>query len=78
MDRIGQEATQLQTQVEQGRSNPDITANVTPEEFDAVCLGMVRALGLFTQPLWWGSTVLCDHTQPSTGSAPTFRDQFII
>jgi hypothetical protein len=31
IERIGQEATQLQTQVEQSRTNPDITA--TPDEF---------------------------------------------
>ncbi len=31
VERIGQEATQLQTQVEQSRTNPDITA--TPDEF---------------------------------------------
>ncbi len=33
IDRIGQEATQLQTQVEQGRNNPEITASATPEDF---------------------------------------------
>ncbi|MGB3202288.1 MAG: hypothetical protein WBA99_15395, partial [Nodosilinea sp.] len=33
IDRIGEEATQLQTQVEQGRNNPEITANVTPDDF---------------------------------------------
>ncbi|PSR19096.1 hypothetical protein C8255_04090 [filamentous cyanobacterium CCP3] len=33
IDRIGQEATELQTQVEQGRNNPEITANATPEDF---------------------------------------------
>lgn len=33
IDTIGQQATELQTQVEQGRSNPEITANATPEDF---------------------------------------------
>lgn len=33
IDRIGQEATQLQTQVEQSRTNPEITANATPDDF---------------------------------------------
>ncbi len=33
IDTIGQQATELQTQVEQGRTNPEITANATPEDF---------------------------------------------
>ncbi|HIK44778.1 MAG TPA: hypothetical protein IGR64_07785 [Leptolyngbyaceae cyanobacterium M65_K2018_010] len=33
VDRISQEAQQLQTQVEQSKTNPEITANATPEDF---------------------------------------------
>jgi hypothetical protein len=33
IETIGQQANELQTQVEQGRANPEITANVTPDEF---------------------------------------------
>ncbi|MGB3312370.1 MAG: HpsJ family protein [Nodosilinea sp.] len=33
VDRISQEATQLQTQIEQGRSNPEIAASASPQDF---------------------------------------------
>lgn len=33
VEQINQEAQTLQTQVEEGRSNPEISANVSPEEF---------------------------------------------
>ncbi len=33
IETIGQQAGELQTQVEQGRANPEITANATPEDF---------------------------------------------
>lgn len=34
VNNIGNQATQLQTQVEQSRSNPEITANATPDDFN--------------------------------------------
>ena len=34
VENIGTQASQLQTQVEQGRSNPEIAGNVTPEDFE--------------------------------------------
>lgn len=35
IDRIGQQAQELQAQVEQSKSDPEITANVSPDEFEA-------------------------------------------
>jgi hypothetical protein len=34
VDNIGNQASQLQTQVEESRSNPEIAANVAPEDFE--------------------------------------------
>ena len=33
VEQINQQATQLQTQIEEGRNNPEITANATPDDF---------------------------------------------
>lgn len=33
-ETIGSQATELQTQIEQGRTNPEITANATPQDFE--------------------------------------------
>ncbi|TVP66103.1 MAG: hypothetical protein EA342_12790 [Leptolyngbya sp. LCM1.Bin17] len=33
VEQINEQATQLQTQIEAGRTNPEITANTTPEDF---------------------------------------------
>jgi hypothetical protein len=34
VDRIGQQAEELQTRVEESKTNPEITANVSPDDFE--------------------------------------------
>jgi hypothetical protein len=49
IDRINQEAQTLQTQVEEGRSNPEISANVSPEEFSQALAAIETQAETLTQ-----------------------------
>jgi hypothetical protein len=49
VDRISQEAQQLQTQVEESKTNPEITANATPEDFAQALAAIESQANTLTQ-----------------------------